>query len=93
MPVVMKYKIDVKLPSGGVTSLESSKINDIILFINSEVKKNYWVDPVVNRRILARINDYKRESMLSRIIDFSQTRQQAKGPYIRKTTKKSQQTI
>jgi len=41
MPVVMKYKIDVKLPSGGVTSLESSKINDIILFINSEVKKNY----------------------------------------------------
>ena len=35
----MKYKIDVKLPSGGVTSLESCKMNDIISFINSEVKR------------------------------------------------------
>jgi len=89
----MKYKIDVKLPSGGVKYLESSKMSDIISFINNEVKKNYFVDPVVNRRILARINDYKRESMLSRVISFSQTRQQVKGPYIRKTTKKVQQTL
>jgi len=91
MPVVMKYKIDVKLPVGGVTSLESSKMSDIISFINTEVKKHYQVDPVVNRRILARINNNKKESMLSRIIDFSQTRQQARGKYVRKTLKKPQQ--